>query len=69
MLETLGTSQAAEVTPGLRRQIESALAAAIQDERSRQVVWLYDDGEIKENGTLDQHMMQALLRVAGFGAG
>lgn len=66
LLEALGASQASQATPGLRRQIVEALAAALQDEKSRRPVWLFTGDDIKEEGVLDQHLYRALLRVSGF---
>ncbi len=63
LLQALGTSHAAQATPGLRRQIVLALAAALQDPGSRRPVWVSTE---KTDGTLDQDLYQALLRVAGF---
>jgi hypothetical protein len=63
LLEALGTSPAAQSAPGLRRQIVAALAAALQDPNSRRYVWVSAE---TSNGTLDQDLWQALLRVAGF---
>ena len=63
LLQALGTSHAAQATPGLRRQIVLALAAALQDPGSRRPVWVSVD---ETDGTLDQDLYQALLRVAGF---
>lgn len=65
LLEALGTSAAAEITPGIRRQIVAALADALHDEWSHGSVWLYKNGQIVEEGTIDQHLYTALLRVAG----
>ena len=51
-------------------RILEALAGALRDERSARPVWLWNRGwvgdEIKQEGTLDQHLYAALLRVAGF---
>lgn len=66
VLEALGTSTAARSAPALRGRIVDALAAALRDENSRRPVWLFVDDEIKQEGTLDQHLYAALLRVAGF---
>jgi hypothetical protein len=63
LLEALGTSPAASSAPGLRRQIVAALAAALQAPNSRRYVWV---SAKTSNGTLDQDLWQALLRVAGF---
>lgn len=63
LLQALGTSQAAQAAPGLRRQIVQALAAALQHPGSRRPVWISVD---ETDGTLDQDLYQALLRVAGF---
>ncbi|MFZ2361886.1 MAG: hypothetical protein WA040_21295 [Anaerolineae bacterium] len=63
LLQALGTSQAAQATPGLRYQIVQALAAALQDPGCRRPVWVSVD---ETDGTLDQDLYQALLRVAGF---
>jgi DNA polymerase IIIc chi subunit len=63
LLEALGTSPAASSAPGLRRQIVAALAAALQDPNSRRYVWV---SAKTSDGTLDQDLWQALLRVAGF---
>ncbi|MBO9339311.1 MAG: hypothetical protein J7464_11450, partial [Chloroflexus sp.] len=63
LLEALGTSPAASSAPGLRRQIVTALAAALQDPNSRRYVWV---SAKTSDGTLDQDLWQALLRVAGF---
>ncbi|MDN5270674.1 hypothetical protein QTO31_01675 [Chloroflexus sp. MS-CIW-1] len=63
LLEALGTSPAASSAPGLRRQIVAALAAALQAPNSRRYVWVSAE---TSNGTLDQDLWQALLRVAGF---
>ncbi|MBO9366870.1 MAG: hypothetical protein J7466_19145, partial [Roseiflexus sp.] len=63
LLEALGTSPAASSAPGLRRQIVAALAAALQDPNSRRYVWVSAE---TSDGTLDQDLWQALLRVAGF---
>jgi hypothetical protein len=63
LLEALGTSPAASSAPGLRRQIVAALAAALQAPNSRRYVWV---SAKTSDGTLDQDLWQALLRVAGF---
>ncbi len=63
LLEALGTSPAASSAPGLRRQIVAALAAALHDPDSRRYVWVSAE---ESDGTLDQDLYRALLRVAGF---
>lgn len=63
LLEALGTSEAAQSAPGLRRQIVQALAAALQDPSSRRPVWVSAE---RTDGTLEQDLYAALLRVAGF---
>ncbi len=63
LLQALGTSPAAQATPGLRRQIVQALAAALQDPGSRRPVWTSTENTDR---TLDQDLYQALLKVAGF---
>jgi len=63
LLEALGTSPVAQSAPGLRRQIVAALAAALQDSNGRRYVWVSAE---KSDGTLDQDLYRALLRVAGF---
>jgi hypothetical protein len=63
LLHALGTSQVAQATPGLRRQIVQALAAALQEPGSRRLVWISAD---ETDGTLDQDLYQTLLRVYGF---
>jgi hypothetical protein len=66
VLETLGVSTAARTAPALRQRIVDALAGALRDEQSRRPVWLWKNGAIVQEGTLDQHLYAALLRVAGF---
>lgn len=63
LLEALGTSPAAQSVPGLRQQIIETLATALQDHGSRRLVWVSVE---EADGTLDQDLYQALLRVAGF---